>query len=577
MSIQLVLSNYLSGLKERHELDALLPELLKAMGHSVLSRPQVGVGQGGVDVMSTFVSEDGIETVFLFVIKFGDVKRSDLYSGDQAIDPSIREACNDFVRNRIPATLQDKPKNIVLISNGELRQEAQSGFAALSSDVESRPLCSLHFWGTDQLTPLIERHLFDEALLLSKGKSDLRAALAGLENSDMAIHCFVRFVAHCFEKPDDEATSSNSTRRKRFLKRCAAAAMGWAVLLVWGKSEKNEKPGVVTGEFLALYLWSEAVKDGLQEDEEFQSRLSNVLKIQTRALLEYFAKSAQQLMNREVVLLHRPERIFYADLIFEEMGRLATLILLLEKFPEFSTYRQRTIQLSVYLVNAHTGCRLPVYDGQAIDISLLLSAWMGSAAWSHAKNLAFDIVDRLGHALARNQYLPIDTDLIDDAIALNITKTADSRDFFKTSSLIPALATASAFLGSDDTIQLLNEKIQPLLQEVTLERWYPQVALETLTASTQSVQDVGISRAIAKLYPSAAEERDSSLKVVKDAALPTDFKWHKNWEVLVALSARLHRHPLPTWYLAAKHQQGMQLTASPVQESTTVDGKKTTS
>ncbi|AON53117.1 MULTISPECIES: hypothetical protein [Herbaspirillum] len=573
MSIQLVLSNYLSGLKERHELDALLPELLKAMGHSVLSRPQVGVGQGGVDVMSTCIAEDGTETVFLFIIKFGDVKRSDLYSGDQAIAPSVREACNDFVRNRIQAPLQNNPKHIVLVSNGELRQEAQSGFAALSSDVASRPLCSLHFWGTDQLTPLIERHLFDEVLLLSKGKSDLRTALAGLENSDMAIRSFARFVANCFDKPEDEVTASDSTRKKRFLKRCAAAAMGWAVLLVWGRNEKNEKPGVVTGEFLALYLWSEAVRNGFQEDDEFQRRLDNVLKIQTRVLLEYFAKSAQQLMNREAVLRHRPERILYADLIFEEMGRLATLLLLLQKFSEFSEYVPRVMQLTVHLVNAHTGCRLPVYDGQAIDVSLLISAWLGCAAWSQAEALTFDIVDRLGYALNRNQYLPVDTDLLDDAIALNITKTAKPRDFFKTSTLIPALGTIASLLDSDATMRLLNEDIQPALKGVTLERWYPQIALETMTGSKQSIYDVGISRAIAGFPSSTVEERVSSLRVVKDAASPADFKWHNNWQVLVALSARLHRHPLPTWYLAAKHQEGKKLEATAVHASSTIEEK----
>lgn len=577
MSIQLVLSNYLSGLKERHELDALLPELLKAMGHSVLSRPQVGVGQGGVDVMSTFIDEDGIETVFLFVIKFGDVKRSDLYSGDQAIAPSIRETCNDFVRNRIQAPLQDKPKHIVLVSNGELRQEAQSGFAALSSDVATRPLCSLHFWGTDQLTPLIEKYLFDEVLLLSKGKSDLRSALASLENSDMAISCFVRFVAHCFEKPEDEADASAATRKRRFLKRCATAAMGWAVLLVWGKNENNEKPGVVTGEYLALYLWAEAVRNGFQDNDDFQKRLSNILKIQVKALLEYFAKSSKQLMSREAVLQHRPERIFYADLIFEEMGRLATLLILLEKFPEFSSYRQRVIQLSVHLVNAHTGCRLPVYDGQTIDISLLLSAWMGCAAWSHAENLTFDIIDRMRHALTRNQYLPVDTDLLDDAIALNITKTAEPKDFFKTSTLIPALGSVAGLLGLDDTMRLLNEDIQPLLQGVTLERWYPQIALETMTGSKQSIYDVGISRSLARLKPSAAEERDATLRVVKDAASQTDFKWHNNWQVLVALSARLHRHPLPTWYLAAKHEEGKQLESTLADAPAAVDEQKASS
>ncbi|NWE23957.1 hypothetical protein HX803_32525, partial [Pseudomonas sp. P7548] len=87
MSIQLVLSHYLSGLRERDELDALLPDLLLAMGHSVLSRAQVGVNQGGVDVLSTQVNADGETEAFLFVIKFGNVNRNDFYSGQQAIHP----------------------------------------------------------------------------------------------------------------------------------------------------------------------------------------------------------------------------------------------------------------------------------------------------------------------------------------------------------------------------------------------------------------------------------------------------------------------------------------------------------
>jgi hypothetical protein len=44
-------------MREREELDALLPELLAAMGHQVLSKPQTGVRQGGVDCLSSSVGE----------------------------------------------------------------------------------------------------------------------------------------------------------------------------------------------------------------------------------------------------------------------------------------------------------------------------------------------------------------------------------------------------------------------------------------------------------------------------------------------------------------------------------------
>ncbi|MBD0014575.1 hypothetical protein [Klebsiella pneumoniae] len=154
MSIQLVLSHYLAGLRERNELDVLLPELLKAMGHNVLSRPQVGPGQAGVDVLSTKTGADGIDEVYVYIIKFGNVGRADLYGGPQSIDPSIREACNDFLRNRLPEPLKPLRKRIVLVSNGVLLQEAQAGFAAQTADIATRPLCSLEFWGSlDRTVP----------------------------------------------------------------------------------------------------------------------------------------------------------------------------------------------------------------------------------------------------------------------------------------------------------------------------------------------------------------------------------------------------------------------------------------
>lgn len=551
MSIQLVLSHYLACLRERDELDALLPELLKAMGHSVLSRPQIGVPQAGVDVVSTKGDENGAGEVFLFVIKFGDVGRDDFYGGKQAIDPSIREACNDFVRNRLPEPLRPLRKRIVLLTNGVLKQEAQAGFAALSHDVAERPLCSLEFWGTDQLTPLIEQHLFDETLLLFKGKSDLRAALAGLEESGTAIHRFVRFVESCFEAAEDESAQGKATRKKKFLRRCAAASMGWAVLLAWGQSEGNLKPGVVAGEYLALRMWAEAVKTGFSADKAFTERLEAMMVLQVRALLEYFGKVMPQLLSRRAVLAHRPERLLYAGLVFEELGRLATLLLLLQQVPEQTNLRTQIRKQLLHLVNEHAGCRLPVYDGQTIDLTLLLTALMGESDWDNAQRFVSDVTSRLHHALRTGRYLPVDTDLLEDAVALNVTGEAEPRDYFETSSLIPALATFAALLGDNETLKHLRDDIQPLLEGTTLERWFPDTSLETLTGSRQPVQEVGVSRAIAGVRATVLEEVEASLKPFKGAADPKDFKWHGTpWIILVALSARIHRHPVPTWFLA---------------------------
>ncbi|WP_310448522.1 hypothetical protein [Thiobacillus sp.] len=551
MSIQLVLAHYLAGLRERDELDALLPDLLKAMGHSVLSRPQIGVSEAGVDVLSTKEDENGAVEVFLFVIKFGDIGRDDFYVGSQAVEPSIRQANNDFVRNRLPEPLRALRKRIVLITNGVRKKEIEAGFSALSEAVAENPQCSLDFWGIDQLTPLIEQYLFDETLLLSKGKSDLRAALAGLEESNTAIHRFVRFVESCFVAAEEESAQGKSTRKKKFLKRCATASMGWAVLLVWGQSEGNLKPGVVAGEYLALRMWAEAVKTGFSADEAFIERFEAMMGLQAKTLIEYFEKVMPHLRSRRAVLAYRPERPLYAELVFEELGRLATLLLLLQRMPEQDELRTNIRKHLLYIVNEHTGCRLPVYDGQTIDLTLLLVALMGESDWDNAQRIVSDVTNRLHHALRTGSNLPVDTDLLEDAVALNVIGESEPRDFFETSSLIPALATVAALLGDDETLKHLRDDIQPLLQGTTLERWFPDTSLETLTGSRQRVQEVGVSRAIAGVRATVSEEAEASLKPFKGAAVPTDFKWHGTpWMILVALSARIHRHPVPTWFLA---------------------------
>lgn len=552
MSIQLVLSHYLSGLRERDELDALLPDLLQAMGHSVLSRAQVGVNQGGVDVMSTKENEEGGAEVFLFVIKFGNVGRSDFYGSQQAILPSILQASTEYLRNRLPEALRGFKKRIVLVSNGILKQDAQSDYAALSTQVtEMAPLCSLDFWGMDQLSPLIEKYLFDDALLLEKGKSDLRAALAGLEDTYSSFSRFVRFVDDCLSAKEDDQDVSGNSRRNRFYKRAAAAAIGWAVLLVWAESEGNQKPGVLAGEYLLLRLWGESVKLGLQNEARFTKRFETLAQLHADALLRYYERVMPSLLNRRNVLRYRPDHVLYMELICDELGRLGTMLLL---FLALKVDRTRVVAIHsclVSLINEHNGCSLPVYDGQAIDLSLAMGAILATGDTTSARFMLQECIDRFDTALRQKRIMPVDTDDLEDAMALYYGKETDRARFFQTTTLVPMLGTMAAVLGDQECLNQLSEEIVPRLKGVTKERWFPQKALETLICSDTYVNTVGISRSLSGFQQSPAEEMEVSLKVPKQAASPEDFAWHGTpWEVLIAISARLHRHPVPTWYLA---------------------------
>nr|WP_315444921.1 hypothetical protein [uncultured Pseudomonas sp.] len=552
MSIQLVLSHYLSGLRERDELDALLPDLLQAMGHSVLSRAQVGVNQGGVDILSTRQNVEHQPEVFLFVIKFGNVSRNDFYSGQQAISPSILQALREYLRNRLQDSLIDAKKRIVLVSNGVLKQDAQLDFAALSKDVsEASPLCSLEFWGMDQLSPLIEQYLFDDALLLQRGKSDLRAALAGLEDTHASFCRFIRFVDDCLAAHEGDKEASSITRKSRFHKRASAAAMGWAVLLVWGESEGNQKPGVLAGEYLLLRLWSEAINQGAQRDAQFLKRFKTLAELHSDALQRYYERVMPSLLSRRSVLRYRPDHVLYADLVCEELGRMGTALLLLQALDaDFATIRAMHAQL-VSFVNNHTGCLFPVYDGQAIDISISMAALMATGDLASTQAMVRQCVDRFEAALQQNRNMPVDTDDIEDALALQ-NGDEDQRDrFFKTTTLVPVLGTIAALVKDQEILDQLSKRVVPKLKGVTMERWYPQVGLQTLTGSELLFNAFSVSRDISDFRNTPEEEMDASVKLPSQSASPEDFEWHGTpWEVLIALSARLHRHPLPTWYLA---------------------------
>ncbi|ADR62109.1 hypothetical protein HWD96_02480 [Pseudomonas putida] len=552
MSIQLVLSHYLSGLRERDELDALLPELLQAMGHSVHSRAQVGVNQGGVDVMSTKENAQGQTEVFLFIIKFGNVNRNDFYGTQQAISPSIRQAYTEYVRNRLQEPLQGLKKRIVLVSNGILKQDAQSDYSAISKEVaEFSPLCSLDFWGMDQLSPYIEEYLFDDALLLGKGKSDLRAALAGLEDTQASFSRFVRFVDDCMAPLEDDMGVSVNTRANRFYKRAAAAGMGWAVLLVWGESECNQKPGVLAGEYLLLRLWSESITLGLQADSQFLKRFETLAQLHANSLLRYYERLMPSLLNRRRMLRYRPDQVLYIDLVCDELGRLGTTLLLLQALKANPETLRAMHGCLVSFINTHNGCLLPVYDGQAIDLSIAMIAILAVGDKVSTKLLVNECIDRFDIALQRNSIMPVDTDDLDDAMALFAGNEIQRSRFFKTTTLVPLLGTMAALLGDHESLDQLTAKIVPKLEGVTKERWFPQKALETLTSSDAYVNAVGISRALTGFRQTPDEEIEASLKVPSHAASPEDFAWHNTpWEVLMAISARLHRHPLPTWYLA---------------------------
>src|ERR1043165_7505119 len=103
--MKLLVRNYLASLREREELDAILPDLLSELGYTEYSRPQRGTAQAGVDIVA-IGDDEGERKVFLFSVKQGDLTRQSWDGTPQALRSSLNEILDTSIPTKIPKRYQ---------------------------------------------------------------------------------------------------------------------------------------------------------------------------------------------------------------------------------------------------------------------------------------------------------------------------------------------------------------------------------------------------------------------------------------------------------------------------------------
>ena len=193
--MKLIIKEYLSSLKERGELDAVLPDLLSQLGLNVYSRPGRGTRQDGVDVGAVGSLDGGPEKVYLFSIKPGDLTRKD-WDGEsaQSLRPSLNEILDSYIPNRLPAEHRGKDIVICIGIGGDVQEQVRSsltGFIAQST----KSNISFQEWNGDKLADLIPSSFLREDLLPEHAQSSLRKSLAMLDEPEVSYRHFAELIA----------------------------------------------------------------------------------------------------------------------------------------------------------------------------------------------------------------------------------------------------------------------------------------------------------------------------------------------------------------------------------------------
>lgn len=241
-----IIREYLASLKERGELDAILPDLLSELGYTVFSRPSRGTRQFGVDVAA--IGPHGDDRVYLFSIKRGDLTRAQWNDGsDQALRPSLDEIFDAYIPNHLPPEHRGKKIVICPCFGGGVQEAAHEAFYGYMKRKETDTV-KFSVWNGDLIASYLEEGLLREGLLSLEMRSSLRKAIAMSDEPEASFSHFVHLV-------DAIAKQAKDTSDLKRLTAARQISISLWMIFVWAREQGNLESTYLASEYVLLNVW----------------------------------------------------------------------------------------------------------------------------------------------------------------------------------------------------------------------------------------------------------------------------------------------------------------------------------
>lgn len=245
--MKLVIREYLASLRERGELDAVLPDLLTELGFTVYSRPARGTRQYGVDVAAIGNGRDGVRRVHLFSVKSGDLDRTEWNTASpQSLRPSLDEILDHYIASRIPPEYADLPIAICLTFGGAIDEHVRAEVTGYMKRNTTQRI-SFEEWNGDRLADVILHGILREGLLPPPLRSHLRKSVAMVEEPDIALNHFGKLLRALTDMPG--ATAAARLSQARMINICL-----W-IMFVWAREANNVEAPYLASERAQLEVW----------------------------------------------------------------------------------------------------------------------------------------------------------------------------------------------------------------------------------------------------------------------------------------------------------------------------------
>ncbi|MEM7477261.1 MAG: hypothetical protein AAF483_19935, partial [Planctomycetota bacterium] len=464
--MKILLRDYLASLKESKELDAIIPDLLCAMGWRVFLSAQIGIRQHGVDIGAVYD-----DTVYLFVVKAGNITRGAWSTNEQDLRPSLVDILDVFIPTCLPAEFNDKAIKVVTCCGGEIRGEVAQNLAGFEHQHQSERV-TFERWEGSRLAASIEEHLLNANLIQNDFQSDLRRSLALICEDEYDLRHFRKLISDMSELA---VRNDSQDIRKSFATHRLIASL----TSTWAISENQARHALDIAELSLLCGWHRVVRNQLALGNH--DRPPTQADVQIQHLVEVFLAAGRNYVSQVSEFADIEDgasagQHFYAVHclnVFDVIGRLAVIgQVALHWRVEDETLSANVKEVLKSLVSNNCCSAVPSMNNHIVDISLAIDFLVRCGELEFCSAWLRRICKNLFDSYRVKRFFPIQGDDIYDLARIEAGDKSLRDRQMKSSSLVTIVFEWCISLGVRDGCQVLRE-IQRLDHAPNFQLWFP--------------------------------------------------------------------------------------------------------
>ena len=481
--MKIIFMEYLASIKERGELDAILPDLLSEIGLTVISKPAIGTKQYGVDVAAVGRDVDDVRKVFLVSIKAGDLRRSHWDVGEQSLRTSLNQILDVYIPHHIPKRYGSLPVVVVLCIGGVLHEDVRVDVEGFMEGNETKSI-KFNLWNGDQLADSLLSGVLRENFLPKSWRSDFRKCVALVDEPHVSFEHFSRFVTSILQQCRDARRSRLRAIRQIYL--------GLWTLYVWAREAENVEAAYLASERAVLSGWFLA-KDYLdgrsREAGQIRESVARLISLHGSIADDYITGHVEPRASLRHGLTSAVPSHASLDInlrMFDVLGRVGTRGLWLLHHaehgdPDRSEDEVANVKAAIQRVGETLADMIfnnpilftPIKDSQAIDVNIAC-LFLGRIGCHEVIEKWIQQISR-AMVFAYRVHGPYPCVFDDYRDLINHPQRDDDYRAKATeaSILLPTLAVWAAIVDDAETLRYLAEFVSEDLEHCVLQLWYP--------------------------------------------------------------------------------------------------------